>query len=156
MKPGWVALGVVLLLVGVALWYVPVAISVGSQDLRSNGAFMVEASPVLAILSPKLPFTATWSNDAGDDVVVHVFDCGTDSQCTHNLSGPIASGIGVSGSVDWSGVRGEYYAISPVDLTGSKTTVHASVGEPIGGGIVGVTITAVGAVLTVLGAVRRS
>ena len=128
------------------------SISIGSNDVPATSGDIVEANPPLALLTPHLPYTVTWTSDSGGPVNVSVYNCGTDSSCSNfGPSDRVATGTGATGSLSWSGVKGNYYAIVPAGLTG-RTTVTASVGEPLDGGIVGLAVLVLGLIFLAIGA----
>jgi len=157
MRTGWVIVGVIVLILGFALWYYPMSLAVGSNDVPATAGEEVNANPPLALLTPNLPYTATWSADSGLTVNVSVYNCATDSTCTHfnPSTDRVASGKGVSGTVTWSGVKGNYYLVVPTGLTG-KTTISVSVGEPLAGGLAGLALVVIGLILLIAGAARKS
>ena len=100
MRTGWVIVGVVLLILGFVLWYIPMNVSDGSLDVPAGSVDAVEANPPLALLTPNLPYTVTWSSDSGHSVNVTVYNCGTDSSCANIASSnKVTSGSGASGTV---------------------------------------------------------
>ena len=153
MRTGWVIVGVVLLILGFVLWYIPMNVSDGSLDVPAGSVDAVEANPPLALLTPNLPYTVTWSSDSGHSVNVTVYNCGTDSSCANIASSnKVTSGSGASGTVKWTGAKGNYYAIEP----SSSSTVTVNVGEPLIGGIVGLALVAIGVIFLIVGAARKS
>ncbi|HEV2166477.1 MAG TPA: hypothetical protein VGS23_05835 [Thermoplasmata archaeon] len=156
MRTGWAVVGILVLIVGVALWYIPMNVSIGSNHVPALSGDIVEASPPAALLTPKLPYTVTWSSDSGAPVNLSVYNCGTDSTCgSFTPSDRVASGSGATGTVTWSGVKGNYYAIVPSGLT-AKTTVTASVGEPLFGGLLGIGLLVLGLIFLAVGAGGKS
>ncbi len=152
MRKGMVIVGLVLLLLGVVLWYVPVGNPQPSTAVASGEVLVVGASPPLAVLSPSLPYSAAWTSSGGSDTVT-VYDCGTDSSCANagSASSQVTSGSGTSGTLTWSGSRGDYFAIEPGNGT---VTVTPTIGEPFAGGLIGLLLVIVGLVLLLVGAVR--
>jgi hypothetical protein len=156
MRGSWVALGIVLLAVGVVLWYLPVSMAVGSTVVPALGGDIVHDDPTLAVLTPTVAYSSTWASSSGASVVVDVYNCGADSSCSNFTSPtPVASGHGSSGSLSWSGGKGDYYAIIPMGITQS-TTVSVSVAQPLGGGFDGLGVVIIGVFVVFLGAIRRA
>ncbi|MCI4358515.1 MAG: hypothetical protein L3J95_02565 [Thermoplasmata archaeon] len=156
MRTGWVIGGVIVLILGFVLWYVPMSLAVGSSDVPATAGLAVNANPPLALLSPNLPYSATYSSDSGLPVNVTVYNCGTDSTCTHfnPSSDRVASGKGSTGTLTWSGVKGNYYLVVPTGLTG-KTTISVTVGEPLAGGLAGIALVVIGLLLLLVGAASK-
>lgn len=151
MRTGWVIGGLIVLILGFVLWYIPVNISAGSNDVPAASGVVVEANPPLALLSSNLPYTATWSSDLGIPVNVSAYSCGTDSTCSH-ATDKVASGTGTTGTLTWSGSKGTYYVIIPT----SKTSISVNVGEPVAGGIAGLALVVIGLIVLLAGAARKS
>jgi hypothetical protein len=154
-----VLVGVLLLVVGLALWYLPLPGPNGSNAVPDGSAAIVPSTTPLALLSSSLPWTASWTS--ASSVNVTAYDCGTSSNtCTQavTLQGiPIvASGTGSSGSLSWSGPRGEVYAIAVTSLTGVGATVTWGYSVPLGGGSVGLGLTGIGVVVILVGAAQKA
>ncbi len=156
MRGSWVAVGIVILIAGFVLWYYPISMSVGSSSVPALSGDIVHDNPTLALLTPSVKYTTSWTSSSGAAVEVNVYNCGSDSSCSNFTSPtPVASGHGPSGSLSWSGVKGNYYAIIPSGITQS-TTISVSVAQPLGGGFDGLGVVVIGLIVALLGAVRRS
>ncbi len=150
MRTGMLVAGIVVLIIGVVLWYVPVEPVTSSLTVPTGAGDTLSANPPLAVLSSQLTYSASWTSSSS--ITVNVYDCGTDSSCSNAIhSGAIATGTGSSGSLSWTGPKGDYYLIVP----SSTATVTAGATEPLAGGIVGVILLVVGLLLAIIGAVRR-
>ncbi|MGI0053355.1 MAG: hypothetical protein ACREC5_04765 [Thermoplasmata archaeon] len=143
MRKGVLVAGIVLLVLGAVLWYLPIPMS-QSQTVPTGYAWTLSTSPAAAVLTPTIPYSVTW--DASPGLSVSVFDCGSGSCDLGSLSDVVTSGSG--GSLSWSGVKGSTYAIVPT----SNATFTVSISEPLGGGDVGVALLVIGGVLLIVGA----
>lgn len=150
MRTGILLAGIVVLILGVVLWYLPIQPVTSTLTVPTGAGDTLSANPPLAILSSELTYSANWS--AGSSITVNVYDCGTDTSCTNAIhTGAIATATGSTGSLSWTGPKGNYYLIVP----SGTATVTAGVTEPLAGGIVGVLLLVVGLVLAIFGAVRN-
>lgn len=152
MRPLLVAIGVVVLVVGVAVWYLPMPGQSASADVPDNSGYVIQGTGPLAVLSSTFAYTASWS--AATSVNVTVYDCGTSSNCTNLVVGltPItASGNGTSGSLSWQGDRGHYFAVVP----SNAATITWTYDVPLLGGAVGLGLTVVGVLVLVVGVVAK-
>ena len=149
MRTGMLVAGIVILIIGVVLWYLPVQPVSNSLTVPTGAGDTLSANPPLAVLTSQLTYSASWT--ASSSITVNVYDCGTDSACSNAIhSGAIATGTGSSGSLSWTGPKGEYYLIVP----SSTATVTAGATEPLAGGLVGVALLVVGLIIAIVGAVR--
>ncbi len=144
MRKGILVVGVVLLILGAVLWYLPIS-TTQSQAVPNGDAWTIGANPPLALLTPTIPYTVTWNSASG--LNVSVYDCGSSGSCTSSsLVNPVATGNG--GSLSWSGTKGDSYAIVP----SRATTLNLGIGEPIAGGLLGLLLVVVGIILALVGA----
>lgn len=149
MRAGMLVVGILLLIVGIVLWYLPVQPSATTQAVPTGEGAIISANPPLAVLTSSLSYNANWS--ASSTVTVNVYDCGTDTQCTNAVhTSPIATGTGASGSLSWSGPKGEVFLVVP----SSTATVTTTVTEPLLGGVIGVVLLVIGILLAAIGAMR--
>ncbi len=148
MRGNLLALGVLLVLIGVALWYLPIqGGTISPVHLPSGSKDIIDVSAPLDLLGSSVPFSLDWN--ASSSVTVDVYSCGMDSTCASAGSGsPVTTGSGVSGSISWSGHRGQYYAVVP---TGATTTVDVSYTYPLYDGLPGIAIFVAGVVVVLLG-----
>jgi hypothetical protein len=142
-RTGIVAIGLALLVVGCALWYLPFPSST-SANVAVGYGFVVGTNPPLAWLTSSVGYTATWT--AVNATNVSVFDCGTDSGCSAQ-GAQVAQGSGTHGSLSWSGPKGEYFDVVPNDTASVTVNYHT----PLGGGAVGLVLVAFGALLLAIG-----
>lgn len=152
MRPLLVAVGVVVLVVGLALWYLPMPGQSASAQVPDNSGYVIQGTGPLAILSTSFAYSASWS--AATSVNVSVYDCGTSSNCTNLVVGltPItAFGNGTSGSLSWAGARGHYFAIVP----SNAATITWTYQVPLLGGAVGVGLTVLGALVLLVGLIAK-
>jgi len=148
MRSNLLAVGVLLVLIGIALWYFPLQSgSLAPDTVPSGTKDIIQLSAPLDLLGSSVPFSLDWN--ASSSVTVHVYGCGSDASCASAGSGsPVASGSGVSGSLSWSGHRGEYFAVMP---NGATTTVDVSYTYPLYDGLPGIGIFVVGVIVVLLG-----
>lgn len=148
MRRRLVVLGIVVALVGLALWYFPIQpVSTGPQ-LDSGTTYIVGLEAPLSILGAPIPFTLLW--DAHNITMsVSVYACGEQPKC-HNV-GPanlLASEKGTSGTLHWQGRAGDYYAVVS---TSKPLTLTLSYPEPVLGGTAGLAAIGFGGFLAALG-----
>lgn len=148
----WVALtvGLVFLVAGGVLWTLPVytdtEVTLGGSSGGTQQGYVIGNAPPLAIFTPSLTYYAGWT--APGNVTVTVYDCGgTPSGCSTTRH-VVVSGNGFSGGVSWNGAKGEYYVVVP----SGSAQVGVSYAEPLVGGAVGATLTVLGALLALYGA----
>lgn len=144
MRASVVAFGAALVIVGAALWFVPLAsasshitVPVGyAYRFGATGEFLVGA----------IPFTAKWTSSAGDSVSVYA--CGTNSACPNERNGTlVAHGVGATGSVGWSSRSGQYYLLVP----SADSNVTITYLEPVEAGLAGIGVLGVGVLVLVAG-----
>lgn len=154
MRGGTVAVGLVLLILGVVLWYLPIAgqmsttLSIPAGSEESIG----DPAPV-ALLTKTVSFTVSWSSSSS--VTVRVYDCGTNqNSCSTitNATSPVASGSGSTGSLTWSGPKGEYFAVVP----SGSTTATISYSAPLANGLAGLGLTILGFLVFLIGLARKA
>jgi hypothetical protein len=148
MRGNLLAVGVLLVLIGIALWYFPLQSgSLAPDHVPSGTKDIIQLSAPLDLLGSSVPFSLDWN--ASSSVTVDVYSCGTDSSCASaGSSSPVASGSGASGSLSWSGHRGQYFAVVP---TGAPTTVAVSYTYPLYDGLPGIGIFVAGVIVVLLG-----
>lgn len=150
MRAGVAVVGVVLLVIGAVLWYVPLpGTSTGQTNVAAGQGEVVQATAPLALLTPTVSMTVTWT--ASSSTQVRVLACGTDSGCGSPGSTPVASGTGTSGSLTFSADKGSYYLIEP----DHSATINVQPTVPILGGALGLVLLIVGILLLVVGLVAR-
>jgi hypothetical protein len=136
--------GVAMIVVGAALWYLPLN-SVSSSIEVPLGDAYVFGVPASSIVG-SVPFKASWSS--GSDTNVTIYSCGSNSGCPTQLNGSvIAHASGTSGSMGWTSKMGQYYLLVP------NTTANVTVSflEPLLGGIAGIGVLGAGAVILLAG-----
>lgn len=148
MRFGVVITGIVVLGVGIALWYVPLTGPSTSADVPQTSGLIVHDSAPLSILTTNFAWTATWA--ATSNISVSVYDCGTDSNCV-SPSIPLVTGSGPSGSISWTGEKGHYFVIVPSDAT----AITADYNVPLVGGAAGLGLTLLGVIILAAGVVLK-
>ncbi|HXQ94760.1 MAG TPA: hypothetical protein VN864_06310 [Thermoplasmata archaeon] len=144
-----VAFGVVLILAGAALWYVPLTSATTTIQVPVGDAydFGVPTGYIVA----GIPYTASWNS--GSLTNVTIYSCGTNSACPNEVSAPVvAQRDASSGSLKWTSSAGHYFLLVP------NTTVNLTLSylEPVSGGLVGLGALGLGAIVLVVGlALRR-
>jgi len=148
MRSNLLAVGILLVLIGVALWYFPLQSgSLAPDHVPSGTKDIIQLSAPLDLLGSAVPFSLDWNASA--KVTISVYGCGTDSSCASaGSSAPLTTGSGVSGSLSWTGHRGQYFAVVP---TGATTTVDVSYDYPLYDGLPGIAIFVVGVIVVLLG-----
>jgi len=148
MRGNLLAVGVLLVLIGVALWYFPLQTGSLPADLVPSGTKdIIQLGAPLDLLGSTVPFSLDWN--ASTSVTVNVYACGADASCSSAGSGaPLATGSGASGTIDWSGHRGQYFALVP---TGGSATLHVSYTYPLYDGLPGIALFVVGVIVVLLG-----
>ena len=149
MRAGAIVAGILIFAVGWALWYFPVqSVSTGATPLAAGAQKVVgEGGAPLVVLGSPIPYTLRWNSSAS--VTINVYDCSSDATCALATSAaPITNASGTSGSIDWSGHHGEYFAVVP---TGGAATVAVSFTTPLLSGSVGLGGVVVGFIMIVLG-----
>lgn len=148
MRGNILAVGILLAVIGFALWYFPLQSgSLSPVHVASGTKDIIQLSDPFDLLGATLPFSLDWNASAS--ITVQVYSCGSDASCATAGSGAaLASGTGGSGSLSWSGHRGEYFAVIP---SGGSATVVVSYTYPLYEGLPGIAIFAVGVIVVLLG-----
>ena len=153
MRAGIAVVGLVLLLIGLALWYVPFAGPSSNAAVPNGSALTVQGSAPAALLTSSFTWTVSWTATSSS-VTVTVYDCGTSpGSCTNSGLTVVKNGTGSSGSLSWSGPKAEAYAI--LVTGGSGATVTYGYAVPIAGGLAGIALTFIGFILLIAGAAMR-
>ncbi|MGI0156551.1 MAG: hypothetical protein ACREDE_10540 [Thermoplasmata archaeon] len=159
MRRGWVVLGAIIAIVGLLLAYLPLASTTSTSSSVGAGEEVVFSisSPLgtygtqVDVFHPYIEVTVSWSS--GGPVLVDVYACGSDANCTNaSNSAPVASGNATSGSVSFRAQSGVYYAVLPHG--GAQVTVD-DVG-PVAGGLPGMVLLVIGILVFVVGLVRKA
>jgi hypothetical protein len=153
-RAGPIVAGLLIFIVGWALWYFPIqAVSTGAVSEPSGATDIVGVGGApLIILGSSIPYNLKWSS--GPNVTVNVYDCSTDSTCALATSGsPITHGNGSAGSLSWSGGHGQYFAVVP---SGGAATLAVTYTTPLLEGAVGLGGVVLGFVMIILGILLRS
>ncbi|MCI4337784.1 MAG: hypothetical protein L3J72_00550 [Thermoplasmata archaeon] len=161
MRRGWVAVGALLTVVGALLAYLPLTSTTSASSTVGAGEEVIFSisSPLgtygtqLDLFHPYIEVTVSWSATA--PIVVEVFGCGRDANCTNATRGaPLASGNASSGSISFKAQSGVYYAALP--RAGSSGAAQLTVDDlgPLAGGLPGMVLFAMGLVVLIAGLVR--
>jgi len=144
MRKGFVAIGVALALVGVALWYFPLQTVSSNISIPQGKSQVVGLEAPLDLLGAPITYTLHWSSSSTS--VVAVYRCGTSSTCSATGPGSlVVKGSGRTGSLSWTGPAGDYFHIipsGPVEVTFEEL-------EPLLGGSLGLSVLGFGAFLAV-------
>jgi hypothetical protein len=144
-----VAFGVVVILAGAVLWYVPLSSASTSLQVPVGDAydFGVPNGYILGAI----PYTASWAS--GSSTNVTIYGCGTNSACPNEVSGPVvAHADAATGSLKWTSSAGHFFLLVP----NSTVNLTLSYLEPVAGGLVGIGMVGLGAIAFVVGlAVRK-
>jgi hypothetical protein len=141
-------LGIVIALVGLALWYVPLQPDSTGSQLDSGTTYVVGDQAPLSILGAEIPFTLAWETH-NITISVSIYACGPQPKC-HNVgpSNYLTGDKGTSGTLHWNGKANEYYAV----VSSSKPLhVTLSYPEPVLGGTAGLGTLIFGGFVAVLG-----
>lgn len=150
MRAGIAVVGIVLLVIGAVLWYLPLpGTSTGQTQVAAGQGETVQATAPLALLTPQVTLTVTWT--ASTSAAIRVYSCGSDSSCGSPSSTAIASGSGTSGTLTFTADKGSYYIIVP-DHT---ATINVQPTVPILGGALGLVLLVIGIILLLVGLVAR-
>jgi|GEM_PF-4684752 len=142
--------GAVLLVLGAALFLVPIS----GQSVASD-APVYNTSPATfyepSVTPQAISFTVSWA--WGTPVNVSVYSCGTDTSCAagpaHEIpSELVAQGVGAIGSLTFNGVAGNGYEVYANDTT----VVQITYDGPLFGGFAGLLFLVIGAIVIIAGA----
>lgn len=141
--------GVVLAVVGAALWYLPLTAATSTKEVPLGDAYDFGVPSTLIVGS--IPYSAAWTGTGATNVTV--FACGSDAGCVNATSHTIvAHGAGTTGSVGWTGKSGQYYLLVPNATVNLTLTYH----EPVAGGLAGLGLLGAGILIAVAGlAIRK-
>ncbi|HZY69427.1 MAG TPA: hypothetical protein VFF67_00405 [Thermoplasmata archaeon] len=159
MRGGVVAVGLILLILGFILAYVPIpGQTVPSTTVtQSTPAILSVSSPPFLFFTSTLPFSLSWTSSAA--ITVYVYACGSDSQCaavTPNVTSPVVTGSGSSGSVSFTAQKGQYYEIYGKSSAATWTaTFSATYAVPFVGGSLGFFLLILGIVVLIVGLVLK-
>jgi hypothetical protein len=150
MRRRMVILGVVLLVVGSALWYFPT--ETVSATSTMNGTLPYHSLNIgldapFAFLGGAISISISWV--ASESVSLSVYKCGTSACNSSNQL--VGSGSGSTGSISWSGQANIFYVVERVPASGPAIQVTSHYSEPLLGGTVGIALTGFGVFVTVLG-----
>ena len=154
MRTGPIVAGLLIFVVGWALWYFPIqSVSTGATTITNGHVDSVGVGGApLIVLGSSIPYTLKWTSSPA--VNVTVYDCGSDSTCALATSGSsVARGVGASGSLAWTGHHGQYFAIVP---TGGDATVAVTYTTPLLAGSVGLGAVILGFAMLVVGILLRT
>jgi hypothetical protein len=153
MRGGIAVVGLILLILGLVLVYIPVpgipGTSTGSQNVPQGQGEKFSYPGTLAFLTSSIPYTVTWTSTNSTRIVV--VDCGSDSGCLQALADPVvASGNGTSGTLSFSGHKGQTYAVLN-EGPAATAAVNVQFSVPLIGGTVGSALLIVGIVVFLAG-----
>ncbi|HEV8050561.1 MAG TPA: hypothetical protein VGP88_08215 [Thermoplasmata archaeon] len=144
-----VVFGVVLLIAGAALWFVPLTSASTTVQVPVGDAY--DFGVPTGYIVDGIPYTATWNSGAATNVTI--YSCGTNSACPNEVNAPVVvQHNGSSGSLKWTSSAGHYFLLVP------NTTVNLTLSylEPVAGGLAGIGTIGFGAIVIVVGlALRR-
>jgi hypothetical protein len=154
MHRGWLAIGVAVVVIGALLWYLPFPTSAGSGAVPPGDELVVSAGAPLAVWTPTLSYTASFTSGSGLPVRVTVYACGSDASCSsYTPNDAVTEVTAVSGTLHWSGARGNSFALVPDVNTSAAVSISVQVGLPYRDGVVGLGFVGIGAVLAALSVV---
>jgi len=143
-----VVLGVVVLLVGLAIWYYPLQPVDSGPVLDGGTSFVLGDDAPLAVLGAPIAFSLTWSSHVGA-LNVSLYTCGTKPKCTGLKPDDYVTGeTGTGGTLHWSGRADDYYALVSTAKPLTVTVIYA---QPLLGGTAGVAAVVFGGFLVGLG-----
>jgi hypothetical protein len=162
MRRGWVVLGAILTVAGALLAYVPLSATGASSASVSPGeeiTFTVSSllgtyGTKIDLFHPYIEVTIGWS--APTSVVVKVFPCGSNSNCTNATDRtPVATGNSSSGALSFDAQSGVWYAVLLTGGSGASAIVTVNDIGPLAGGLPGMVLFVVGVGLLIAGLVRQ-
>jgi hypothetical protein len=161
MRRGWVVLGAILTVAGALLAYLPLSATGASSAFVSPGeeiTFTVSSilgtyGTKIDLFHPYIEVTVGWT--ASTPVVVKVFPCGSNSNCTNVTDqAPVATGNSSSGSLSFDAQSGVWYAVLLQGGAGASAIVTVNDIGPLAGGLPGMVLFVVGVGLLLAGLVR--
>ncbi len=152
-----VVAGAVLLVLGVALFYVPIPGQgiTSFSDQSSNGYVAGSNVPATfyepSITPAAISFSVSWAYSI--PVTVSVYSCGTDTSCAAGSAYEtpaqlVAQGDSAVGSLTFNGVAGNGYEV----YASSIISVNIAYNGPLFGGIVGLLFLVIGVIALIAGA----
>jgi hypothetical protein len=152
-----VVAGAVLLVIGVALFYVPIPGQgiTSFSDQSSNGYVAGSNAPATfyepSITPATISFTVSWAYSI--PVNVSVYSCGTDTACDAGSAYEtpaqlVAQGTSAVGSLTFNGVAGDGYEV----YASSIISVNIAYNGPLVGGLLGLLFLVIGAIALIAGA----
>jgi hypothetical protein len=126
--------GAILSVAGLMLAYFPLAQQDSSSQYipSATSEYVIDYSAPLDLLFPRVLFTLSWTASALQ-TNISVRSCGGDANCGHP-AGPLATGHGRNGSLDFRGSANTYYLIVPAGGSANFTISYAT---PLLGGSAG-------------------
>jgi hypothetical protein len=148
-RRSWLLVGGMVAVAGLLLAYVPVNEEQSSPQYipSASSEYVIDYSAPLDLLFPRVSFTVSW-NATENGTLVNVSSCGSDPNCGHPASAPLATGHGRTGRLTFIGAANTYYLIVPAE---GAATFTISYSTPLLGGAVGFGGVLAGAVLVALG-----
>jgi hypothetical protein len=142
-----VVIGVVLAVVGFALWYAPLEdVSKGTVEIVKP-TYVVGVQVPLDVLGGGLDYEISWHSSSSESL--RVYDCGTDSNCADATHAPqVAQASGNSVQFKFAAKSGRYYDLVFSALPISPTISYV---EPVLGGTLGLASTLVGVIVAIVG-----
>jgi hypothetical protein len=152
-----VVAGAVLLVLGAALFFVPISgQGITSFSDQSSSSYVAEPNVPATFYEPSLTpaaisFSVSWAYST--PVNVSVYSCGTDTDCAggtaYETSGQlVAQGTAAVGSLTFNGVAGNGYEV----YASSIISLNIAYNGPLFGGVVGLFFIIIGAIALVAGA----
>lgn len=147
---------------GALLAYVPLsatgsssaAVSPGEEITFTVSSILGTYGTKIDVFHPFLEVTVGWT--ASTPVVVKVFPCGSDSNCTNATERtPVATGNSSSGSLSFDAQSGVWYAVLLKGGSGASAVVTVNDLGPLAGGLPGMVLFVVGVGLLLAGLLLR-
>jgi hypothetical protein len=142
--------GAALIVVGLVFWYFPLTTGSTTTPVPQGDGYDY-GLPGALIIGP-VPYTASWTSSTPANVTI--FSCGTDSGCPNGPDSSVvaqANSTSDSGSISWTSSGGHYFLLVP-SVTANVTVSYM---EPVGGGLVGIGVLGLGAIVGVAGLAAR-
>jgi uncharacterized membrane protein len=148
MRKGLVVVGVVLLIIGVALLFVPLVPQSDETVSSTSDAPFYAASVGGFSLTGTIPIAVSWTSTAATEVVAGA--CGGTCQNTSDVTG-IVTESGTSGSFTLNQPNGGSIAMGEVDLSGTAANVTFHITTALS--TVGTILLVIGILVLIIGVV---
>jgi hypothetical protein len=145
MRGGILAVGVILVILGIVILYVPLA-SMGSGSVSVGSGMTFQTSGTYFSQS----LAVSWTSPS--PMTITIMSCSSVDPVTHDCSNPsvITTMIGTSGTYTFTAGSGQYYQITALGIGTASITTKGTIPT------LGYILIVIGAIVALLGVILRS